>query len=78
MRKLSTFMNLTINGFFADDGGDMGWAHKAADDSEWSAFVSTNAQGGGELLFGRVTYEMMAAYWPAAPPHDDAERNRQH
>jgi dihydrofolate reductase len=34
------------------------------DDSEWNAFASENAKGGGELLFGRITYEVMASYWP--------------
>ncbi len=37
----------------------MSWAHKH--DDEWNAFASGNASGTGELLFGRVTYEMMAA-----------------
>jgi len=40
----------------------MSWAHKQ--DEEWNAFTSGNASGRGELLFGRVTYEMMAAFWP--------------
>ncbi|MCI0541337.1 MAG: dihydrofolate reductase family protein [Verrucomicrobiales bacterium] len=40
----------------------MNWAHK--DDAEWNAFVSGNASGGGELVFGRITYEMMAGFWP--------------
>jgi dihydrofolate reductase len=26
--------------------------------------VSGNASGGGELLFGRKTYQMMEAFWP--------------
>src|SRR6185503_20473413 len=30
----------------------------------WNTFVSENASGVGELLFGRVTYEMMTSYWP--------------
>ena len=42
----------------------MSWAHKGTDDAEWNAFVAGNASGGGVLLFGRVTYEMMASYWP--------------
>jgi dihydrofolate reductase len=40
----------------------MSWAHKK--DPEWQAFVSENASGGGQLLFGRVTYELMASFWP--------------
>lgn len=38
------------------------WAHK--DDAEWNAFVADNAKGGGVLLFGRITYELMASFWP--------------
>ena len=44
--------------------GGMGWAHKDPDDAEWNAFVAENANGGGQLLFGRITYEFMASYWP--------------
>ena len=40
----------------------MSWAHKH--DAEWNAFASSNASGDGALLFGRVTYEMMKAFWP--------------
>jgi len=28
------------------------------------AFVADNAKGGGQLLLGRITYELMAGYWP--------------
>src|SRR6202171_2992485 len=34
------------------------------DDAEFNAFVAENASGGGQLLFGRITYELMASYWP--------------
>jgi len=42
----------------------MSWAHKDTQDAEWNAFVAENATGGGALLFGRITYELMASYWP--------------
>ena len=42
----------------------MDWAHQAQDDPEWNDFVAGNAGGGGALLFGRVTYELMASFWP--------------
>ncbi len=64
MRRLDAFMQLTLNGYFAGPNGDIGWAHKDRDDAEWNAFVTGNAKGGGELLFGRITYELMASYWP--------------
>ena len=62
MRKLVAFTNVTLDGYFADVNGDMSWAHK--EDAEWKAFVADNASSGGELLFGRITYELMAGYWP--------------
>jgi dihydrofolate reductase len=64
MRKLSVFIQVSLDGFFADAKGDMSWAHKAKEDAEWSAFVASNAQSGSVLLFGRVTYQMMESYWP--------------
>ena len=62
MRKLAVFNNVTLDGYFTDVHGDMSWAH--ADDAEWTAFVAENASGGGVLVLGRITYELMASYWP--------------
>ena len=62
MRKLSVFNQISVDGFFVDDHGDMSWAHRQ--DAEWEAFASENASGGGALLFGRITYDLMARYWP--------------
>ena len=62
MPKLSVFESVTLDGYFTDAGGDLGWAHK--DDAEWNAFVSKNASGNGVLVFGRITYEMMIQFWP--------------
>jgi len=62
MRKLIVFNQVTLDGYIADTKGDMSWAHKQ--DAEWNAFAQENARGGGELLFGRITYELMTRYWP--------------
>lgn len=67
MRKLVVFNNVTLDGYFTDANGDMSWAHRGSDDAEFNAFVADNARGGGQLLFGRITYELMAGYWPT--PH---------
>jgi dihydrofolate reductase len=64
MPKLIAYTSVSLDGYFTDANGDMNWAHK--NDSEWQAFVSENASGGGQLLFGRVTYDMMASFWPTA------------
>ena len=65
MRKLTVFNSITLDGYFTDRDGKLDWAH-TQQDKEWTDFVSDNARSEGELLFGRVTYEMMKAYWPTA------------
>ena len=62
MQKLLVFNQVTLDGYFSGPNGDLSWAHKQ--DPEWDKFVADNAKGGGTLLFGRVTYEMMVAFWP--------------
>jgi len=62
MRKLITFDSISLDGYYAALDGDMSWAHRH--DPEWQTFVEGNASGGGELWFGRVTYDMMVSYWP--------------
>jgi dihydrofolate reductase len=67
-RTIGSFMHLSLDGYYCDSSGDMTFAHKPPDDQEWNEFVAGNASGGGSLLFGRRTYEMMAGFWttPAA------------
>jgi len=62
VRKLVVFNSVSLDGYFTDHRGDMSWAHRQ--DKEWNDFVQGNASGGGELLFGRVTYDMMNSFWP--------------
>jgi dihydrofolate reductase len=62
MPKLVAYNAMSLDGYFTDANGDMSWAHKQ--DPEWQAFVSENARGGGQLLFGRITYDLMASFWP--------------
>lgn len=62
MRKLVVFNTITLDGYFTDASGDMSWAHK--NDPEWNEFTAENAKGGGTLLLGRVTYDLMASFWP--------------
>src|SRR6266536_1069926 len=64
MRKLVVFNHVSLDGYFVDGNGDMSWAKANQDDEEWKSFVADNASGGGVLVFGRITYEMMAGFWP--------------
>jgi dihydrofolate reductase len=62
MRRINVFDNVSLDGYFTDGNSDMSWAHQH--DEEWTAYSSGNAGGEAELLFGRITYEMMAGFWP--------------
>jgi dihydrofolate reductase len=62
MQKLIVFNQISLDGYFVDAKDDMSWAHRQ--DPEWNEFGASNASGGGRLLFGRITYEMMASFWP--------------
>ncbi len=64
MKKLRVFESISIDGYFADSAGDIAWAHAGRQDAEFAAWVAGNASPGGELLFGRKTYQMMEAFWP--------------
>jgi dihydrofolate reductase len=72
MRRLTVFNQVSLDGYIADANGDMSFAHRAEPDAEWDSFVAGNASGGGTLVFGRVTYQMMESYWttPLAMKND--------
>jgi dihydrofolate reductase len=81
MRKLAAFDSVTMDGYFSGSNGDLSWAHRPEKDAEFESFIADNAKGGGVLVFGRKTYEMMKSYWPteAARKNDPvvAERMNQ-
>ncbi|HUH96260.1 MAG TPA: dihydrofolate reductase family protein [Anaerolineales bacterium] len=61
MRKLFSFNMVTLDGLFEGSKWDLGW-HNV--DGEFNEFAAAQLNEIGTLLFGRVTYEGMAAYWP--------------
>ena len=62
MRRLTVFNSVTVDGYFTATDGDLSWAHKR--DPEWDEYVAGNASGDSALVFGRITYDMMVAWWP--------------
>jgi dihydrofolate reductase len=62
MRRVIAFNTVSLDGYFSGPNGDLSWAHN--EDDEWRAFTDGNAKGEGTFLFGRVTYELMASFWP--------------
>jgi len=63
MRELIAFDHVSPDGYFTDERGDLSRA-KEGSDGEQDRFATERAEGGGMLLFGRVTYELMARFWP--------------
>ena len=63
-RRLSAFVHISLDGYYCDARGDMGFAHKPPEDVEWNEFVAGNAAGEATLVFGRTTYDMMVRWWP--------------
>jgi len=63
MGKLRVYNFVTLNGYFKGADDDISWAKNGS--KEEQEFAGENAKSDGILLFGRKTYEMMAAYWPS-------------
>ena len=61
MRKLLVSMMVTLDGMFAGPEGDISW-HNV--DEEFNAFAIEQLNAVDTLIFGRVTYEGMASWWP--------------
>lgn len=64
MRTLSVFNSVSLDGYFTDANNDYMWAHQGANDPDLAEFTRSNARGENALVFGRVTYDVMAAWWP--------------
>jgi dihydrofolate reductase len=71
MRTLYLFDMVTLDGFFEGPAKwETGW-HNV--DAEFNEFSIDQLNATDLLLFGRVTYEGMASYWPTpAAIEDDA------
>ncbi|HJW74252.1 MAG TPA: dihydrofolate reductase family protein [Thermoleophilia bacterium] len=61
MGRLSMFNLVSLDGFFAGPGGEIDWFQT---DDEFEQFAIEHTGQAQHLLFGRVTYELMASYWP--------------
>jgi dihydrofolate reductase len=61
MRKLIVFNLMTLDGYIAGPDGDISW-HMV--DQEFEELAIAAANSGNILIFGRITYELMASFWP--------------
>ena len=62
MRKLFAFNMVTLDGFFEGPNQEIDWHN--ADNEEFNEFAIEQTSSVDTLVFGRVTYQLMASYWP--------------
>jgi len=72
MRKIFSFMHISLDGFVAGPKGEMDWIKV---DEEIFDYVGKRISEGGTALYGRVTYQMMEGYWPTAADKPGASKH---
>jgi dihydrofolate reductase len=72
MRKLISFMHISLDGFVAGPNGEMDWIKV---DEEIFDHVGKRISEGDTALYGRVTYQMMENYWPTAADKPTASKH---
>ncbi|MBJ7470875.1 MAG: dihydrofolate reductase family protein, partial [Solirubrobacteraceae bacterium] len=63
MRKLTFAMNVSLDGYVAAPGDDLGWSVPCDEVFQW---WSDRVAATGMALYGRRIWERMSAHWPTA------------
>ena len=69
MRKLIYGMNLTLDGYVAAPGDDLGWSGPSDELFQWWL---DQERAIGLLLYGRKLWEAMSSYWPTGDQQPNA------
>src|SRR6185295_15314248 len=72
MRKIISFMHISLDGFVAGLNGEMDWIKV---DEEIFDYIGKRISETDTALYGRVTYQMMENYWPNAGNEPDASKH---
>lgn len=72
MKKIISFMHVSLDGFVAGPNGEMEWIKV---DQEIFSHVGKRISEGDTALYGRVTYQMMESYWPTVAENPAATRH---
>lgn len=72
MRKIISFVHISLDGFVAGPNGEMDWIKI---DEEIFDHVGRRISKGDTALYGRVTYQMMENYWPTAADKPTASKH---
>jgi dihydrofolate reductase len=68
MRKILTFLVATVDGYYEGPNQEFDWP---VTDEEFNQFALEQLDAVDTLMFGRVTYELMASYWPTPAAQQD-------
>ena len=69
MRKLIYGMNLTLDGYIAAPGDDIGWSEPSDEMFQWWLDRERESR---LSLYGRKLWETMSSYWPTGDEQPDA------
>src|SRR5690349_16577027 len=72
MRKIISFMHISLDGFVAGPNGEMNWIKV---DEELFDHIGKRIRETNAALYGRKTYEMMESYWPTQGDEPDASKH---
>ena len=72
MRKIISFMHISLDGFVAGLNGEMDWIKV---DEEIFDYVGKRISEGETAIYGRVTYQIMENYWPTAADKPTATKH---
>jgi dihydrofolate reductase len=72
MRKLVLLMHVSLDGFAADANRGLEWISY---DSELQQYADGIVATVGSPVYGRVTYELMAGYWPTVLNNPNASEH---
>jgi dihydrofolate reductase len=71
MRKIISFLVATVDGYYEGPNQEFDWPIV---DEEFNEFAVQQLEEVDTLLFGRVTYQGMAGYWPTPAAQEDDPR----
>ena len=72
MRKVTLSNLVTVDGFFSGPNGELDWFIV---DEEFNQYANELLSKVDAILFGRVTYQLLADYWPAAATNPSTSKS---
>jgi dihydrofolate reductase len=73
VRKIFSFQVTSVDGYYEGPKQEFDWP---VIDEEFNQFALQQLDEVDTLLFGRVTYQLMASYWPTPAPNRTTPRSR--